>query len=48
MKFGGTSVADAGSVSRVVEIIHQYYSAGNEVAIETLEIANEGLTIEND
>lgn len=33
MKFGGTSVADAGSVSRVVDIIQQYYSAGNEVAV---------------
>lgn len=33
MKFGGTSVADAASISRVVEIIHRQYSAGNEVAV---------------
>ncbi|MDD1715770.1 MAG: aspartate kinase [Methanolinea sp.] len=33
MKFGGTSVADAGSVSRVVEIVSRSYNAGNEVAV---------------
>ncbi len=33
MKFGGTSVADAGSVSRVVEIVSRSHNAGNEVAV---------------
>ncbi|MCQ8893568.1 MAG: aspartate kinase [Methanolinea sp.] len=33
MKFGGTSVADGGSVSRVVDIIDSCYRAGNEVAV---------------
>jgi aspartate kinase len=33
MKFGGTSVADAGSVTRVVDILEPYYTAGNEVAV---------------
>jgi len=33
MKFGGTSVADGGSVSRVVDIVESCYRAGNEVAV---------------
>ncbi len=33
MKFGGTSVADGASVSRVVEIVESCYRAGNEVAV---------------
>jgi aspartate kinase len=33
MKFGGTSVADAGSVSRVVDIIEEHHRAGNEIAV---------------
>ncbi len=33
MKFGGTSVADGGSVSRVVDIVESCYGAGNEVAV---------------
>jgi len=33
MKFGGTSVADAASISRVTDIIRQYYAGGNEVAV---------------
>lgn len=33
MKFGGTSVADGGSVSRVVDIVDSCYRAGNEVAV---------------
>ncbi|MCU0629618.1 MAG: aspartate kinase [Methanoregulaceae archaeon] len=33
MKFGGTSVADAASISRVTDIIKQYHSGGNEVAV---------------
>ncbi len=33
MKFGGTSVADAASISRVTGIIRQYHASGNEVAV---------------
>lgn len=33
MKFGGTSVADAASISRVTGIIQKYHSGGNEVAV---------------
>ncbi|HUU76095.1 MAG TPA: aspartate kinase [Methanoregulaceae archaeon] len=33
MKFGGTSVADAASITRVVDIVDQYYRSGNEVAV---------------
>ncbi|MEI6840665.1 MAG: aspartate kinase [Methanomicrobiales archaeon] len=33
MKFGGTSVADAASISRVTDIIRQYHGRGNEVAV---------------
>ena len=33
MKFGGTSVADAASISRVTDIIKQYHASGNEVAV---------------
>jgi aspartate kinase len=33
MKFGGTSVADAASISRVTDIIRQYRANGNEVAV---------------
>jgi len=33
MKFGGTSVADAASISRVTDIIGQYHASGNEVAV---------------
>jgi aspartate kinase len=33
MKFGGTSVADGASVSRVVDIVQSCHSAGNEVAV---------------
>jgi aspartate kinase len=33
MKFGGTSVADAESVGRVVDIIEEYHLAGHEVAV---------------
>jgi aspartate kinase len=33
MKFGGTSVADGTSVSRVVDIVQSCYAAGNEVAV---------------
>jgi aspartate kinase len=33
MKFGGTSVADAASISRVTDIIRQYHANGNEVAV---------------
>ena len=33
MKFGGTSVADAASISRVTDIIRQYHWSGNEVAV---------------
>ena len=33
MKFGGTSVADAASISRVTDIIGQYHGRGNEVAV---------------
>jgi len=33
MKFGGTSVADADSITRVVDIIDQYYLSGNEIAV---------------
>jgi aspartate kinase len=33
MKFGGTSVADAASISRVTDIIKQYHGSGNEVAV---------------
>lgn len=33
MKFGGTSVADAASISRVTGIIQNYHASGNEVAV---------------
>ncbi|NTU99608.1 MAG: aspartate kinase, partial [Methanoregulaceae archaeon] len=33
MKFGGTSVADAESVSRVVDIIEEQRRVGNEIAV---------------
>ena len=33
MKFGGTSVADAASISRVTDIIGQHHADGNEVAV---------------
>ena len=33
MKFGGTSVADAGSILRVVDIIGKYRAEGHEVAV---------------
>ncbi|MCU0632174.1 MAG: aspartate kinase [Methanolinea sp.] len=33
MKFGGTSVADGASLSRVVDIVESSYVAGNEVAV---------------
>jgi len=33
MKFGGTSVADAASISRVTGIIRQYHASGNELAV---------------
>lgn len=33
MKFGGTSVADAASISRVTGIIQKYHAGGNEVAV---------------
>ncbi len=33
MKFGGTSVADAESITRVVDILEYYYRSGNEVAV---------------
>lgn len=33
MKFGGTSVADGPSLSRVVDIVKSAYQAGNEVAV---------------
>jgi aspartate kinase len=33
MKFGGTSVADAESVSRVVDIIEEHHRAGDELAV---------------
>ena len=33
MKFGGTSVADAASISRVTDIIGQFHTSGNEVAV---------------
>ena len=33
MKFGGTSVADAASISRVTDIIRKYHASGNEVAV---------------
>jgi aspartate kinase len=33
MKFGGTSVADAASISRVTDIIGHHHAAGNEVAV---------------
>ncbi len=33
MKFGGTSVADAESITRVVDILEHYYRSGNEVAV---------------
>ena len=33
MKFGGTSVADAASISRVTGIIQNYHTSGNEVAV---------------
>ena len=33
MKFGGTSVADASSISRVIEIIRHCRESGNEVAV---------------
>jgi len=33
MKFGGTSVADAASISRVTDIIKRYHDSGNEVAV---------------
>jgi aspartate kinase len=33
MKFGGTSVADAKCISKVVDIIEQHHKAGDEVAV---------------
>ena len=33
MKFGGTSVADAGSISRVTDIVRTCRESGNEVAV---------------
>jgi aspartate kinase len=33
MKFGGTSVADAESITRVVDIIDQYHRGENEIAV---------------
>ncbi|HVP94855.1 MAG TPA: aspartate kinase [Methanoregulaceae archaeon] len=33
MKFGGTSVADAGSISRVTDIVRSCRESGNEVAV---------------
>jgi len=33
MKFGGTSVADAKCISRVVDIIEQHHKAGDEIAV---------------
>jgi aspartate kinase len=33
MKFGGTSVADAQCIRRVVDILEQYHKAGDEVAV---------------
>jgi aspartate kinase len=33
MKFGGTSVADTESITRVVDIIDRYYRSGNEIAV---------------
>lgn len=33
MKFGGTSVADAGSVRRVVEIVSEHIAKGDEIAL---------------
>ena len=33
MKFGGTSVADADSLSRAVDIIEEYHRAGHELAV---------------
>lgn len=33
MKFGGTSVADAETITRVVDIIDQYHRSENEIAV---------------
>ena len=33
MKFGGTSVADAQCIARVVDILEQHHKAGDEVAV---------------
>src|SRR5512136_201783 len=33
MKFGGTSVADAHCIARVVDILEQHHKAGDEVAV---------------
>ena len=33
MKFGGTSVADAQCIRRVVDILEQHHAAGDEVAV---------------
>ena len=33
MKFGGTSVADAKCIGRVVDILEQHHKAGDEVAV---------------
>jgi aspartate kinase len=33
MKFGGTSVADAQCIGKVVDILEKHHKAGNEVAV---------------
>ena len=33
MKFGGTSVADAQCIKRVVDILEKHHKAGDEVAV---------------